>query len=492
MGLPAVCRLANLPPATTAHLLSNLTHYVITPDLNDGTFDINIAVEHAGAIFFELFDLGTKVGECYFSTACSQSIQIGDRFGFLEVVDLTWEIDGCGTLAEKISDSSSDVCAVSTTVAPMDATPAPTAAGTDPANRLPQTTTVGLAAVGEVTTPVTTDTPFSGITTDQMTTFLPVSTLQPESQADLASCRVDLHDASDGQCTGKKGEAVLLNSSVGFTTQVCTTHQSSVSGFASTLYLTIQPATCDADGKDPIWRVCSWQPEPSLCNDLTCCNPVDEYFDPVAFPGLMDSSCQEFREGDCAIFVGYNGSTPQMFSMELVRCNGAMPVDPGCQAAKRKAALVAEKEVTIRHDAENASARIALLVLGVGVMLLSLAMTLRRKRITEQVSGFERIEGRSHEPHERAPLWLAKNSVANIGDAEEDPYHFAGDLKGMLQATAPRQQAQPQPPSCRPVPPSEPELRASPLPDDECNYANQNDASEDWITTRELATFIEL
>ena len=89
-------------------------------------------------------------------------------------------------------------------------------------------------------------------------------------------------------------------------------------------------------------------------------------------------------------------------------------------------------------------------------------------------------------------LLTAACTLLPTGDAEEDPYHFAGDLKGMLQATAPRQQAQPQPPSCRPVPPSEPELRASPLPDDECNYANQNDASEDWITTRELATFIEL
>ena len=63
-------------------------------------------------------------------------------------------------------------------------------------------------------------------------------------------------------------------------------------------------------------------------------------------PSIKDLSCQVYEEGDCKHIIGFDGHSVQIYTLELVRCQGEIPVDPGCQSNmnSRFAANVADAE----------------------------------------------------------------------------------------------------------------------------------------------------
>ena len=257
-----------------------------------------------------------------------------------------------------------------------------------------------------------------------------------ESEAQLAYCRVDLYPTeqfeSGGGCAGAKLDMVYMNASVGVSSQKCTAQTSSTAvenGVDVTLFMTIQPAKCPEEGQPTVWRVCSWQPDASFCgNDIDCCNYVGDSLDAEKHGELVEESCQDFEEGDCNQFLGFDGEGPQLFAMELVRCNGETPVDPSCKPnvgelrQNYKEAVGSDFGKRFRLGWEYG--------MGWGAVLLSISMYLRRKRLQggqqqqqsqqdNQYAAFEASRGlgrglSSREPSERIPLFKAEMSCASI------------------------------------------------------------------------------
>jgi len=160
-----------------------------------------------------------------------------------------------------------------------------------------------------------------------------------------ADCRVNFHKPESlslkGTCpTGGFLDFAILNSSVGYTTQICVDHDTDVGGEMTTLHMTIQPKCNVEDDDAQRWIICSWLRDAtsSMCNsDWTepteCCTYVDTFFSPPleAAEGL---SCQEYVEGDCNTFYGYSRGDKgdaagiQKYALELVQCFGDAPPIP--------------------------------------------------------------------------------------------------------------------------------------------------------------------
>lgn len=234
-----------LPAHTSARLLSTVSHYVASPTDAEGTFDLSDGVsavaEAALSTTFELFDaVGNKVGESFFSTCCESSLQPGDIFGFLRVVEVAWEgaagtgdlefedvsgdeeFEECGVDAGQ-RDTESEVCTLHTNDATAAATTtAPPRFTTEITTVFDEsTTTEGLhdtttaeqfsTTRGEVERQLE-STEFASSTVTAFTTETAEVTTRGESDAQLAYCRVDLHPAEqfESGCSGAKLDMVYV------------------------------------------------------------------------------------------------------------------------------------------------------------------------------------------------------------------------------------------------------------------------------------------
>ena len=474
------------PSYSSVRLLSTISHYVVSPSDSDGTFDLTDGIQAAAAAestTFELFDAtGNKLGECFFSTCCGSSLRVGDTFGFLRVVDVAWadsNDDGeCGTVAGS-QDTTSEVCStiVETTVA-KEGSPR---FSTELTTVFDESTTVESTTV-ESTTQRETTTPAGDVelqpeieTTEDPAAFTTGTvevTTDGESAALLAYCRVDLHpidqfDQSETGCSGAKLDMVYMNASVGVSSQKCTEQKVTTAfnnGVEVTLFMTIQPAQCPEEGVPAVWRVCSWQPDASFCGSgVDCCNYVGDSLDAEKHGDLRGLSCQDFEEGDCNQFLGFDGEGPQLFAMELVRCNGETPVDPSCKQHNVGELRLSNPKMSTKLAKSGGVARSAgwssaAALMGCGAVLLSVSLFLRRKRMhaqqpphEDQYAAIEASRGlASREPSERIPLFKAEMSCAGLEiaavpgvpeafgdvaaaaaateDGGEDDYYYPADL----------------------------------------------------------------
>lgn len=186
---------------------------------------------------------------------------------------------------------------------------------------------------------------------------------------DLASCRVHIHPDSS-ICGAASGfDVAYLNASVGFTTQLCVDHETSVSGTASTLYMTVQPV-CDVDPAAPQrWNICSWRPNPTsqVCSILgmDCCEYITGFLSP-SMEFNSNLACQEYEVGGCNHFWGIGAGIAQRYLLELVACEGEAPPNPQCRA---------KLEAGIGTQFTR-----GLMLLGVGLIVLSVAAAIRRHR----------------------------------------------------------------------------------------------------------------
>jgi len=446
--------------AGSVRLLSSMTHYVVEAD-DAGEFEITAEGSQANQAFFEIFNVNKKVGECFFSTACGTSLHAGDQFGPLQITAVSWKDNACGR-GDTAADTSSPAC-VESAAASTSSAPVPTTAKALSTTRaVPAVSTTNSPSVASRTKSppvVTTTKVISAGTTTRSPTTTNELLAQPttytytqsnvEEPENLAYCRVDLHkqEAQDTGCITSKQDTVYLNASVGFTDQVCTTHNTSATGSDTTLYMTIQPADCrhPGDTSPAKWRVCSWQPHPDVCSDMSCCNSVDRALPATTDPSIKDLSCQVYEEGDCKHIIGFDGHSVQIYTLELVRCQGEIPVDPGCQSNmnSRFAANVA--------DAEPASAgrtgSYAVGFLGLGMFLLAMAAYLRRVRLSsgsQHTPNYSEYQEPQHmvEACERSPLWQAELTCAALYDEPkgeeadpfpDDPYLHAEDLNALLE-----------------------------------------------------------
>ena len=433
-------------------LLSSLTHYVVEADeQGEYTIEIPADAKDGSSAFFEIFDANHKIGECFFSTACGTNLAIGDQFGPLKVSDVSWEEDDCGKEPNTASmDVSSAPCmlhAVADTTLLVDPvttvnTAVTTTVTATTATTMP-TTHATTMPTAQATTPTTTTREI--IAQRTIMTHVPTETYtrsMVEGAANKAYCRLDVHkqSAHDAGCITNKLDTVYLNASTGFTNQICTTHNTTASGSSTTLYMTIQPAECVLDGHTgpQKWRVCSWQPQRKICPDMSCCDPVDQSLPADTDPDVKELSCQVYEDGDCKQIIGFDGESVQIYTMELVRCEGEPPVDPGCQANKN--ARLAGK-LLLAKDApaqSQSSGTTAIGFLGLGMFIMSLAGYLRRVRLARARAADVYTEVKhAVEPDERVPLWRAELSCAALYDETKreatDPYFYAENLNGLLQ-----------------------------------------------------------
>eukprot|EP00039_Didymoeca_costata_P000452 m.45586 g.45586 ORF g.45586 m.45586 type:complete len:467 (+) comp10270_c0_seq2:98-1498(+) len=129
-------------------------------------------------------------------------------------------------------------------------------------------------------------------------------------------------------------ESFSVKSSVGFVDQTCGTHSTSLTGFDTSVHVTVQPA-CKLAITDPQrWTVCSWFPDETnnVCKSIntSCCDFIVEKVHPP-IPKDLNVSCNDYAEGDCFQLYGFDGATPQRYEVELVRCLGDIPRNPQCQ-----------------------------------------------------------------------------------------------------------------------------------------------------------------
>eukprot|EP00039_Didymoeca_costata_P018624 m.334261 g.334261 ORF g.334261 m.334261 type:complete len:647 (-) comp17321_c0_seq1:72-2012(-) len=379
----------------------------------------------------EIYDQNTKVSEIRFHSSCSGSgIYVSDVFGSLKVVSMqTTEeasalfcsksvCDGdeeprlASSVATTIDFTSPDVSAVSqpedpTTVATITDTTV-TTTDTTLSTTITTTTTVTVTAttITETKTltstktstpirvaPVTTTTkPETTDTTDSTSSspfLLSTSAAAPIQNTQFGFCGVYIHSfgaVSNGVCSNAtRQDYVILNASVGFTRQICVSFDTNVGSAPTTLHLTLQPRCKLSPGDPQGWTICSYLEDPAaiLCQaraasgqSTECCNYVNSFI----APPLVDDNqlaCQEYFEGECNTAYGYSGSTKgvtsdiQRFSFELVSCEGAIPPNPQCQAQTFDSVATVGDFGTVSF-------------VGFGMLLLSLAMYLRRKRLLNE------------------------------------------------------------------------------------------------------------
>lgn len=238
-----------------------------------------------------------------------------------------------------------------------------------------------------------------------------------------------------------------MNASVGVSSQICTAHDATTAitdGVDVTLFMTIQPAKCPENGKATVWRVCSWQPDVSFCGeDIDCCNYVGDSLDAEKHGHLVEESCQDFEEGDCNQFLGFDGEGPQLFAVKLQRCNGETPVDPSC---KQNTGELRLSDTKLANSGAGRSATphangwsAAAALVGCGAVLLSVSMYLRRKRLAhqspqDQYAAYQNFRSpASREPSERSPIWKAEMSCASLDAARlrvDETATFFSDGRG--------------------------------------------------------------
>jgi hypothetical protein len=208
-----------------------------------------------------------------------------------------------------------------------------------------------------------------------------------------ADCRVNFHapgslDTSSGAgvCpTNDHLDFAILNSSVGFTTQICVDYDTDVGGELTSLHMTIQPM-CKVKDEDPQrWTICSWLRDDSapLCMarpDIECCAYINTFISPP-LPAASTLSCQEYVEGDCNMFYGYNRADKgdaagvQTYALELISCEGSIPPNPTCAHG-----LTADRSIFGNIGAGSLTAG----YLGFGLLLVAAAMAIRRQRLMRE------------------------------------------------------------------------------------------------------------
>lgn len=114
----------------------------------------------------------------------------------------------------------------------------------------------------------------------------------------LADCELRIRAT-----TGSHGDTCILTSnfesfsvksSVGFVDQTCGTHSTSLTGFDTSVHVTVQPA-CKLAITDPQrWTVCSWFPDETnnVCKSIntSCCDFIVEKVHPP-IPKDLNVSC---------------------------------------------------------------------------------------------------------------------------------------------------------------------------------------------------------
>ena len=178
----------------------------------------------------------------------------------------------------------------------------------------------------------------------------------------------------------------ILNSSVGFTTQICVDYDTDVGGEMTTLHMTIQPMCKVQDEDAQRWLICSWLRDASspLCMarpDVECCSYVNNFISPP-LESSAALSCQEYVEGDCNTFYGYNREEKgdatgiQQYALELVSCDGAVPPNPTCSRGLTGA--------DSRKALETAAVGVGSGFVGIGMLILAAALYMRRRRLADQ------------------------------------------------------------------------------------------------------------
>ena len=191
--------------------------------------------------------------------------------------------------------------------------------------------------------------------------------------------------SATGTCpTGGFLDYAILNSSVGFTTQICVDYDTDVGGEMTTLHMTIQPMCKVKDDDAQRWLICSWLRDPSspLCMarpDVECCSYVNGFISPP-LEAATELSCQEYVEGDCNTFYGYNredkgdASGIQQYALELVHCFGDVPPNPTCSRGLTGA------DTRLQEAAVGAGSGFA----GIGMLVLAAALYMRRRRLADE------------------------------------------------------------------------------------------------------------
>ena len=434
------------------------------PLADDGTFTISSSTgKLSKTTFLKLYSGTEQAGEVFFNTDCHTPISPGDRFGFLEVVSLTTfggSAHGCANHAGW-RDTYTPICfpvdyavemGASGTAAPQNRVPntagAPsTAATTPPWSNQSKITGAATAGPGPPTKgnhsqPARTTRPAATTTTtpDFAVTATTDTNKPNDNDSAHAVCEVRLHKSKNfkqGKCSGEPIETLYPNASVGFASQICHTHKTPASGANTTLHITVQPVCKETPESEQVYRVCSWQPNAldRKCNAIPsharqCCDNVAEKIVP---PGgrVKNVGCQEYREGDCARFYGFNGTHAQSYRLEFVNCYGQIPQPFQCSGAGagRKATPasknggrpgLAQPATGARADAGHLTAATGSIGLaGLGLIIIAAALRFRRKRAAQIDYANFAVEGAPIEPAETGPLLdngaRSHHTAANVG-----------------------------------------------------------------------------
>eukprot|EP00040_Diaphanoeca_grandis_P004555 m.29287 g.29287 ORF g.29287 m.29287 type:complete len:493 (+) comp16071_c0_seq1:250-1728(+) len=276
--------------------------------------------------------------------------------------------------------------------------------------------------------PLTTTTPSISTTTttnDDMDLSTAGNNQGPTTpKVDDAICQINVYPVdsiSNGNCAGgERTDVVRLDASVGGIQQQCTQHTTTASSSQSEtiLYMTIQPLCKQTTGPQH-WSVCSWQPDAtsSLCTqfDQQCCDRIVPYIDSF-IPSDIDRSllaCQEYisvtdvagGEDDgtstCQIVYGWNGTHPQTYAFELLQCSGGVPSDPDCQ---KSSSPLLEGQSSPKSSGADATLVVAALGIGCGLLLVGVALRLRRHRAAQDTA-------RGHKKHQFVD-WMEQSTAA--------------------------------------------------------------------------------
>lgn len=388
------------PSVANAVITSSASSTVFRPGSNNGAFTVVPSRgKFSASTCFELRDgSGNVVTEVFLHTSCSYPIHVGDTFGFLTVVAMVtttgWPYDSTGLVG--CGGSTGDACTSSPVAGggqngqdrqfdsePPTAAPVQVPTTLAPATASPTTlapTTPAPATLPPTPTPPNVTPPRQPNATEEMTTSM-ASTIWPgpTDSPDPVWCEIDVHpvgtaDPASRTCSSEAIETIALNASVGFITQTCNARDTDASGVFNTLYVTIQPV-CKANDADPQrWTICSWQPDEQspICDisGLECCKLVSEYA-PPDLASNPDMACQEYVEGDCDTLYGFDGVAAVEYAIKLTQCFGDAPADPLCRQGSGLA---------VDRDDSLAQHTLSIGSLGAGIVLLSLALYIRRTR----------------------------------------------------------------------------------------------------------------
>ena len=262
-----------------------------------------------------------------------------------------------------------------------------------------------------------------------------VASVTEEFVEDYADCMVHLHkptalartggDTAPGTCpTDQSLDSFYLNASVGFAKQICVSHPTAVSdrGNMTTLHMTIQPKCKINDNDRQKWIICSYFYDASsqLCDarekmglPAECCGYINHFISPP-LPTSFELSCQEYYEGDCHTFYGYSGAAKgnadqiQTYALELQQCTGTAPPNPQCQRGLEGTNPHAAKEDVALFGTTGLT--------GVGLLLVALAMYMRRQRtLTLDRELLEKVQESTplvHDDTAQTPSYGAASSTA--------------------------------------------------------------------------------